>query len=98
MSAFTTTIDFLRRRKHAYVLAFASEPGQRVLADLIRFCRGIETTYHDDARMSARLEGRKEVWMRIQQHLNLQPEQLFVIFNQPSVLDRLNLKEETDNG
>lgn len=47
-----------------------------VLKDLAKFCRAYETTYHADPRIHALLEGRKEVWMRIQEHLNLSVEEL----------------------
>ena len=98
MSILHSTLRFLGRRTRAYTLAFSGEAGQIVLGDLIRFCRGLDTTFHDDARMSARLQGRQEVWLRIRQHLALTPEQLFVLYNQPSVIDRLKVKEEEDNG
>jgi len=39
--------------------------GERVLADLARFCRANESTFHADPRTHALLEGRREVWLRI---------------------------------
>lgn len=72
--------DFLRRRKQNYQLAFASPAGQEVLIDLMKFCRANETTFHPDARIHAALEGRREVWCRIQQHLNLTSEQLYILY------------------
>jgi hypothetical protein len=74
------TLDFLRNRKRNYQLAFGQPAGQEVLIDLAKFCRANETCYHDDARLHAVLEGRREVWLRIQQHLNLSSEQLATLY------------------
>lgn len=75
------TLDFLRRRKQGYQLAFSSPVGQEVLADLAKFCRANTTCFDPDPRIHAALEGRREVWLRIQQHLNLPSEQLYAIYN-----------------
>lgn len=42
-----------------------------VLADLREFCRGNRTTFEADPYEAARLQGRREVWLRIVQHLTL---------------------------
>lgn len=52
-----------------------------VLADLARFCRAHVSTAGRDAHEAARLDGRREVWLRIQQHLNLSPETLWLLFD-----------------
>ena len=52
-----------------------------MLRDLSIFCRATESTYHDDARKHAMAEGRREVWLRINEHLNLTEDQLFVLYN-----------------
>jgi hypothetical protein len=52
---------------------------RKVLKDLSIFCRANATTFHPDARMHAELEGRREVWLRIQQHIQLTPDQLLKI-------------------
>lgn len=74
--------DFLFRRRRAYRLTFNPEEqsDQDVLADLARFCRANESTYHPDPRMSCVLEGRREVFLRIAQHLNLSEEDLWAIY------------------
>lgn len=80
------TLDFLRGRKTDYQLVFKGGPaGERVLEDLARFCRANETCFHEDPRLHAVLEGRREVWLRIQRHLDLSTEQLFSLYsgNQP---------------
>lgn len=75
------TIAFLRGRKTAYQLTFGSPAGQQVMIDLARFCRANETCFSPDARIHAVAEGRREVWLRIQQHLNLSPNALFELYN-----------------
>jgi hypothetical protein len=76
---------FLRDRKTAYCLTFLNpefpNAGKLVLKDLNEFCRGDRTAWSDDARHHARLEGRREVLLRIQEHLRLSPDQLFAIYN-----------------
>ncbi len=63
--------------KTAYQIAFgAGAASGAVLDDLRRFCRGDSPCWSEDARHHARLEGRREVWLRIQDQLNLQPEDL----------------------
>jgi hypothetical protein len=75
------TLNFLRRRKQNYQLAFMSPAGQEVLQDLIQFCRADRTCFDPDPRIHAALEGRREVWLRIQQHLGLTAEQLLVLYS-----------------
>lgn len=75
--------DFLRGRRRAYQLTFGGEnyAAQSVLADLAKFCRANDTTFHQDPRVSAVLQGRHEVWLRISNHLHLTSEQLFALYN-----------------
>lgn len=72
--------DFLKRRRQHYQLTFAGPVQQQVLADLAVFCRANESCWHPDPRQHAVLEGRREVWLRIQNHLNLKPEQLYALY------------------
>lgn len=63
--------------KTAYQIVFGDGPaGQAVLADLGRFCRADEPCWSEDQRHHARLEGRREVWLRIQNELKLPSEEL----------------------
>lgn len=81
VGAARATYDFLRGRKRDYMTTFKSNvAGQRVLQDLAKFCRADETCFHEDARLHAVLEGRREVFLRIQHHLNLTPDQLYAVF------------------
>jgi len=79
------TFDFLRRRKRDYQLTFGSPAGRNVLEDLAKFCRANETCFHEDPRINAALEGRREVWLRITRHLNLSTEQLYALLGGQSV-------------
>jgi hypothetical protein len=69
--------DMFRRRKVNYQLAFTSPAGQEVMMDLAKFCRANDTCFNEDPRIHAVLEGRREVWLRIQKYLNLTPDQLY---------------------
>jgi hypothetical protein len=51
-----------------------------VLADLARFCRAHDSTGHENPHVAARLDGRREVWLRIQYHLNLSTEELWSLY------------------
>lgn len=77
--------DFVSARRNAYCKTFLTPYGDDVLKDLARFCRADVSTFHPDARLHAVAEGRREVWLRIQQQLRLSDEQLWQIHgaNQP---------------
>lgn len=74
--------SFIDQRKRAYQLTFQlNQPANvAVLDDLIRFCRVNESTFHPDARIAANLDGRREVFLRIQNHLGLTTEQLLSLY------------------
>ncbi|MCA9340118.1 MAG: hypothetical protein KDA17_04360 [Candidatus Saccharibacteria bacterium] len=75
-------LDLIRRRKQAYAHTF--KDGDRfasdVLADLSKFCRGGETTFHIDQRFNDVLQGRREVFLRICNHLGLDERELYEKF------------------
>jgi len=71
---------FLFARQHAYRTTFRGPLAERVLRDLAQFCRANETTFHDDPRLHALLEGRREVWLRICRHLDLGADDLLRIY------------------
>ena len=95
-AVYRSTMGYLSTRRRAYVLAFSSPAGQEVLADLARFCRAGETTLHADARIHASLEGRREVWLRIMQHLHEKPDELYRRYGGPAV--NLTASTEEDDG
>jgi hypothetical protein len=70
---------FLQGRQTAYVQVFnpESKAVQAVLRDLAKFCRASESTFHADPRAHALIEGRREVWLRILEHTNLNPEEFW---------------------
>lgn len=63
----------------AYVQTFDIESAavKTLLKDLEKFCRADSTTFHPDGRVHAALEGRREVWLRIQDHLKLNADELY---------------------
>ena len=68
---------FLWSRQHNYRLTFNSPTGQEVLKDLARFCRATRSTFHENDRAHALAEGRREVWLRITNHLNMTQDELY---------------------
>ena len=75
--------QFLTFRKLAYTRTFdpANRDAQMVLEDLAKFCRAHESTFHAEERVAGRLDGRREVWLRIQQHLQLSEETLWNLYH-----------------
>lgn len=75
--------SFLMNRRTAYirVFDFDNANSNAVLQDLAKFCRANESTFHEDPRAEGRLDGRREVWLRIQHHLHLTPEQLWQLYS-----------------
>lgn len=75
-------LDTIRRRKQGYAHTFNRDDRfvKIVLADLARFCRANETTFHIDQRMNDVLTGRREVFLRIAQHLDMTESELFDLY------------------
>lgn len=79
------TKRFLQTRAFAYRRVFA-RPNQDVdvvLKDLARFCRATRSTGHTDPYLAARLDGRREVFLRISENLNLTVEELYRLYGGP---------------
>lgn len=68
-------------RRHAYRTTFKGPVAEVVLQDLAKFCRAHQSTFHADPRAHAVAEGRREVWLRIQNHLKLTDEQLWALYS-----------------
>lgn len=86
MSVISKISTLLRPRAKAYRNTFNNPEGRKVLADLRRFCRATTPTADvNNVQTTYLLEGRREVWLRIQAHLNMTDEQV------------LNLIEEYPN-
>lgn len=73
-------LSFLNRRKLWYRQTFLTESGKDMLSDLAKFCRANDTTFHPDPHIRCQLDGRREVWLRIQNHLKLTDDELFEIY------------------
>lgn len=79
--------EILGDRQRAYLLAFREDAaaGAAVLADLATFCRADETcVVPGDRDRTYVLEGRREVYLRIQDHLRLTTEQLAEKYTRPA--------------
>jgi len=72
-------------RQRAYMLAFADVAGKTVLDDLAVFCRANETcVVPGDRDKTYVLEGRREVYLRIRDQLDLTVEQLMEKYTRPA--------------
>jgi hypothetical protein len=80
MSQWFRGLAQMKARKRAYIQAKIQPAVQEVLIDLATFCRANESTFHEDARKAAMLDGRREVWLRIQNHLHLTAEELMALY------------------
>lgn len=69
----------IQSRSVAYSQTFLKDSVhvKTVLKDLAKFCRAHESTFNADARLHAVLEGRREVWLRIEEHLNLSIDEIY---------------------
>ena len=74
--------QFVFARQTAYRVTFRGPRADIVLKDLAKFCRANDSTFHPDARVSDVMIGRREVWLRIQQNLNLSSDDLWKMFGQ----------------
>lgn len=82
MSDWRDLFSFMHKRKQAYMQTFQTNQPANVIVmdDLFKFCRGRESTFHPDARVAANLDGRREVLLRILNHLDLTEEQLAQLY------------------
>lgn len=70
-------------RRRAYKAAFNNPEGRKVLADLRRFCRAtLPTADINNVQATYLLEGRREVWCRIQAHLQLTDEDVYTLIEE----------------
>jgi hypothetical protein len=69
--------SWLATRRYAYRTTFKGPLADTVLRDLAKFCCAHASTFHDAPAIQAKLDGRREVWLRIQQHLNLTDTELW---------------------
>lgn len=89
--------DF-RRKMHGLSYAYNrvfdkdSVHTNTVLKDLAKFCRANESTFHADARLHAVLEGRREVWLKIANNLNLSIEELYELHKIKEIIPKGDVK------
>lgn len=76
------TLAFLGLRKKSYQSIFgtAGAAGSDAMKDLAKFCFAAKTTADPNRDLSLIKQGRREVWLRICEHLNLQPEELATLY------------------
>lgn len=68
----------LSQRAIAYRKAFENPEGRKVLADLRRFCRAtLPTADVNNVHTTFLLEGRREVFLRIMSHLQLNDDDIY---------------------
>jgi len=77
-------LRILGARSYAYRMVFDAENvnTKKVLSDLAKFCRATQSCFGKDDRTSAVLEGRREVWLRIQNHLKFSEEELYEMYQE----------------
>ena len=73
---------YLLERQQAYRQVFNpdSKPVKLVLLDLKRFCRESTSCFDPDPRIHAVFEGRREVILRIREHISLSPDELLTLY------------------
>jgi len=72
---------WLATRRYAYQTTFKGPLADNVLRDLAEFCRANKSTFHENDRAHALAEGRREVWLRIQQHLRMTEAELWNLYD-----------------
>lgn len=89
-----TELEILERSR-AYKGVFGGPAGSKVLLDLAIFCRANATAFDPDPRVHAVLEGRREVWLRIQDYLGLSFDDLIALKTRRTVIVQSPPNEDT---
>lgn len=81
------TLAYLGMRKKSYQSIFgpAGAAGSAAMKDLAKFCYAAKSCAVPNRDLAQVLSGRREVWLRICEHLNLQPEELAVLYGAVTV-------------
>lgn len=66
--------------RSAYASVFHNPVGERVANDLRRFCRAEVSTFHTDPHVSAYQQGRRDVWLHINEILEMPEEELRALY------------------
>lgn len=90
-------LSALQQRQRAYQLAFSQPAGMAVLTDLTKFCRAVEScVIPGDRDKTLILEGRREVFLRMTEHLHLSIEQLYALYGGQHVDLKFTPEENED--
>lgn len=73
---------FLMRRRTAYLNTFKGPVARMVLKDLARFCSAADSTIDENPRVQEARDARREVWLRIQEHLHMGDEELWKLYHE----------------
>lgn len=78
------SLKYFAEWKTAYGLAFSDAIKMPAFADLAKFCRARETcVVPGDRDQSYVMEGRRQVFLRIQNFLERTPEELVALYTKP---------------
>lgn len=67
----------IRKLSAAYKAVFGQPEAVMVINDLAKFCGAEKSAFRTDTHEMARMEGRREVWLRLQAQLNLSEKDIF---------------------
>jgi hypothetical protein len=81
-------IDLITRRHVAWNRVFEGPDGRQVERQLSIFCFANTTTFDIDPIKSAYKQGRKDVWILMQNYRHLTPKQLAVIYQAATFEDK----------
>ena len=73
--------DGLSQRQQAYRAVFEGPHGDMVKRDLARYCRAFKSTFNPNPHIASKLDGRREVYLRILEHLELSDEELWALYS-----------------
>lgn len=74
-------IDDLVRLKRSYREVFSSPAGKRVLRDLAKACHAATTTFDENPNEQSRKEGKRQIFLRIQNMINVPDEEVWSLNN-----------------
>lgn len=78
-------LDFIQERQKAYKLSFGGKntTTKIIMDDLREFCFAEKTCFvPDNGRVSEIFEGRRQVWLRIHEHLDKELTELVELYTQ----------------
>lgn len=76
MKPWESALDLVRVKK-SYRSVFQTPEGRRVLRDLAKVCHAASTTFDADPREQARKEGKRQIWLRIQNMIMIPDDEVY---------------------